>query len=49
MDDRSLIGRFKKALAWVAEKSGKVFLEFTEKGTTRTCNQCLHVESSGIP
>lgn len=49
MNSRSLIGRFKEVLSWVAEKSGKTFYEFDEKGTTRTCNQCLHVMEGGIP
>ena len=37
MNNRSLIGRFKKVLSWVAMKSGKTFIEYDEKGTTRTC------------
>ena len=49
MNNRSLIGRFKNTLSWVARKSGKTFIEFHEKGTTRTCNHCLHVEEQGIP
>jgi putative transposase len=40
MNNRSLIGRFKEALKWVAEKSGKTFIEYDEKGTTRTCHCC---------
>ncbi len=49
MNNRSLIGRWKKVLQWVAKKSGKMFLEFDEKGTTRTCNECLYVQEGGIP
>jgi putative transposase len=49
MSNRSLIGRWKNTLAWVARKSGKSFVEFDEKGTTRTCYHCLHVEEQGIP
>jgi len=49
MNNRSLIGRWKKTLSWVARKSGKTFIEFDEKGTTRTCNHCLYVEAQGIP
>ena len=47
MNNRSLIGRLKKALQWVAVKSGKHFIEYDEKGTTRTCNHChyIHAES----
>lgn len=49
MNNRSVIGRFKETLSWVAAKSGKTFLEFDEKGTTRTCNCCHYVEPEGIP
>lgn len=49
MNNRSLIGRFKNTLSWVARKSGKTFIEFNEKGTTRTCHHCLHIEEQGIP
>jgi len=49
MNNRSLIGRWKKTLFWVARKSGKTFIEFDEKGTTRTCHHCLYVEAQGIP
>lgn len=48
MNNRSVIGRFKKTLSWVARKSGKTFIEFDEKGTTRTCSHCLRVEEKGI-
>ena len=48
MNNRSLIGRWKNTLSWVARKSGKTFFEFEEKGTTRTCNHCLHVVEGGI-
>jgi putative transposase len=49
MNNRSLMRRWKKTLAWVGRKSGKSFIEFEEKGTTRTCHHCLHVEEKGIP
>jgi transposase len=49
MNNRSLIGRWKDTLSWVARKSGKTFVEFDEKGTTRTCHHCLYVEEQGIP
>ena len=49
MNNRSLIGRWKDTLSWVALKSGKTFIEFDEKGTTRTCSHCLHDEGQGIP
>lgn len=48
MNNRSLIGRFKKTLSWVAEKSGKIFMEFEETNTTRTCNHCLSIQADGI-
>jgi putative transposase len=39
MNNRSLIGRFKEVLEWVATKSGKIYVEYEEKGTTRTCHK----------
>lgn len=49
MNNRSLIGRFKKVLEWVAAKSGKTFLEYNEEGTTRTCHCCHHIVENGLP
>ena len=49
MNNRSLIGRFKEVLSWVACKSGKTFLVYDEKGTTRTCHPCRYVVEGGIP
>jgi putative transposase len=48
MNNRSLIGRFKPILSWVALKSGKTVLIYDEAGTTRTCHPCKHVEEGGI-
>ncbi len=48
MNNRSLIGRFKGALAWVALKSGKTCIEYEEKGTTRTCYCCGYVNAGGL-
>lgn len=48
MNNRSLIGRFKEAVNWVALKSGKTYLEFDEKGTTRTCHCCEYVNAEGL-
>lgn len=48
MCNQSLIGRLKEVLAWVAKKSGKHFLIFDERGTTRTCHHCGHVVAGGI-
>jgi putative transposase len=49
MNNRSLIGRFKETLCWVSRKSGKLFFEYDEKDTTRTCNYCLYKQEAGIP
>ncbi len=48
MNNRSLIGRFKEILSWVAIKSGKTFLEYDKKNTTRTCHRCDHIITDGI-
>jgi putative transposase len=48
MNNRSLIGRFKQTLQWVAAKSGKLFIEYDEKGTTRTCNHCHYILPEGL-
>jgi putative transposase len=48
MNNRSLIGRFKPILSWVALKSGKTVLKYDETGTTRTCHQCRYVIEGGI-
>jgi putative transposase len=48
VNNRSLIGRFKKILFWTAQKSGKTFVEYDEKGTTRTCCECGHVIEEGL-
>ena len=48
MNNRSLIGRFKQVLSWVGRKSGKLFLEFDEKGTTRTCFKCNAIVEGGL-
>jgi putative transposase len=48
MNNRSLIGRFKEALSWVALKSGKTCLEYDEKGTTRTCHCCHYVNAESL-
>ena len=48
MNNRSLIGRFKEVLSWTAEKSGKTFLIYDEKGTTRTCSCCKTSLDQGL-
>jgi len=40
MNNRSLIGRFKEIMAWTTEKSGKFYIEYDEKDTTRRCSHC---------
>jgi putative transposase len=49
MNNRSLNGRFKHVLAWVALRSGKAYLEWEEGGSTRTCHDCGFVVEEGIP
>jgi len=51
MQNRSLLGRFKPILLWVARRSGKVAEVFDETGTTRTCSEpeCGHVVPGGLP
>ena len=50
MNNRSLIGRFKQIVEWVATRSGRIYLEYEEKGTTRTCHKedCSYVVEGGI-
>jgi len=48
MNNRSLIGRFKEAVKWVALKSGKTFIEYDERGTTRTCHCCGYINPEGL-
>lgn len=49
MNNQSLIGRFKETLAWVATRSGKVYGEWNENGSTRTCHACRYEVPDGIP
>ncbi len=48
MNNQSLIGRWKEILSWVAQRSGKTYFEWSEKGSTRTCSNCYHVVTEGI-
>ena len=48
MNNRSLIGRFKETLSWVAMRSGKDYREYDEKGTTRTCHHCDYIVTGGL-
>ncbi|RTH17122.1 transposase [Thermus scotoductus] len=49
MNNQSLIGRFKETLKWTAARSGKVYGEWEERGTTRTCSACGSMAPGGIP
>jgi len=40
MNNRSLVGGLKKTLTWVAERSGKQFVVWNERNSTRTCHAC---------
>jgi putative transposase len=48
MNNRSVIGRFKQTLSWVAFKSGKSYQEYPEYGTTKTCHNCKTKVSDGL-
>jgi len=48
MNNRSVIGRFKEVLSWVALKSGKSYEEYKEEGTTRSCNRCHYRVEGGL-
>jgi putative transposase len=48
MNNRSLIAQFKEILSWTCAKSGKTFVEYDEKGTTRTCSRCYYVLPQGL-
>lgn len=48
MNNQSLIGRFKQVTGWVAQKSGKTYLEYNEWGTTRGCCRCTAVIPGGL-
>jgi putative transposase len=48
MNNQSLIGRLKEVLTWVAIRSGKRYLEWAEKGSTRTCHLCGYKVAEGI-
>ena len=42
MNNESVIGSFKDALSWTALKSGKTFMIWKEKNSTKTCSDCGH-------
>ncbi len=48
MNNRSLHGRLKEIISWVATKSGKLAHIYDEKGTTRTCHSCRYVVEGGL-
>jgi putative transposase len=49
MNNQSLIGRFKETLAWVCQRSGRRYVEYDERGSTRTCVECNTIVEGGIP
>jgi putative transposase len=40
MNNQSQIGGFKKILQWVYQREGKLYSEWDEKNSTKTCAQC---------
>ena len=48
MINQSLIGRFKECLNWVCAKSGKHFIEYDERNTTRRCHSCRTILCEGL-
>lgn len=48
MKNESLIGRFKDTLSWVCEKSGKKYIEYDERNTTRQCHNCNAIMKEGL-
>lgn len=48
MYNRSLIGRLRDIVGWVALRSGKKFIRYDEQGTTRTCHSCRFVIEAGL-
>ncbi|CAB3395018.1 transposase [Kyrpidia spormannii] len=48
MNNQSLIGRFKETLKWTAIRSGKVYGEWDEDGSTRTCHVCDYEVPGGM-
>ena len=40
MNNQSLIGRLKQVLSWLAQRDGKFFEEWDERGSTKTCHVC---------
>jgi putative transposase len=45
MNNESFIGELKRTLSFVAEKSGKHFLEYEEYNTTKKCNECGYINT----
>jgi transposase len=46
--NRRYLSRFREIMTWLAIRSGKHFFVRDEKGTTRTCSDCLAVVEGGI-
>jgi len=48
MNNQSLIGRFKLVVQWVAARSGRIYIEWPEHGSTRTCSACGYKLAEGL-
>lgn len=48
MNNQSLIGRLKQTVQWVASRSGRLYTEWPEHGSTRTCSACGHKLKDGL-
>ena len=48
MNNQSLIGRFKLVVKWVAARSGRIYIEWPEHGSTRTCSSCGYKLANGL-
>jgi putative transposase len=40
MNNQSLVGSMRRTLAWLAERSGKQFISWDERNSTKTCHSC---------
>jgi putative transposase len=40
MNNQSQIGKFKQTLKWVCQREGKLYFEWDERNSTKTCNHC---------
>jgi putative transposase len=40
MNNQSQIGKFKRILSWVCQREGKLYFEWDERKSTKTCHYC---------